>query len=128
MMRIHLETDAFYLILRGIQNKTYEMIVSPIHLKEIEDIENTYEQLDVTILLDKYGIKPQCNLNEIRKRAEQFCLLKFGIADAAHIAFAEATADFFITCDDRLLKKCNESEVSVEVMNPVSFCIKEDLR
>ncbi|MDI6736432.1 MAG: hypothetical protein QME42_09640 [bacterium] len=128
MMRIRLETDAFYLILRTIQNKTYEMIVSPIHLKEIEDIEDIYEQLEVSILLDKYGVKPPCNLNEIRKRAEHLCLLKFGIADAAHIAFAEATADFFITCDDRLLKKCNKSEVNVEVMNPGSFCLREDLR
>ncbi len=70
MIRIRLETDAFYLILRSIENKTYEMIVSSIHLKEIEDIKDTYERLDVAIVLDKYGVKPQCDLNEIRKRAE----------------------------------------------------------
>ena len=88
MMRIRLETDAFYLILKSIQNKIYEMMVSPIHLKEIEDIEDIYERLDVTILLDKYGVKPKCDLREIRKRAEQLYLLKFGVADAAHLAFA----------------------------------------
>lgn len=128
LMRIRLETDAFYLILRSIQNKVYEMMVSPVHHKEIEDIEDIYERLDVSILLDKYGVKPQYDLNEIRKRAEQLYLLKFGVADAAHIAFAEVTADFFITCDDRLLEKCNKSKVNVAVLNPVDFCLREDLR
>jgi len=128
IMRIRLETDAFYLIIESIQNKIYEMMVSPIHLKEIEDIEDIYERLDVTILLDKYGVKPQCDLSEIRKRAEQLYLLKFGVADAAHIAFAEVTSDIFITCDDKLLEKCNKSKVNVAVMNPVDFCLREDLR
>lgn len=128
MMRIRLETDALFLILRGIQNKIYEMMVSPVHLKEIEDIEDIYERLDVSILLDKYGIKPKCDLNEIKKRAEQLYLLKFGVADAAHIAFAEVTSDIFITCDDRLLGKCNKSKVNVAIMNPVDFCLREDLR
>ena len=30
-MRIHLETDAFYLILQNIINGKFEMIVSPVH-------------------------------------------------------------------------------------------------
>lgn len=128
MMRIRLETDAFYLILRSIQNRIYEMIVSPIHFKEIEDIEDMYEQLDLTILLDRYGVKSQCDLDEVRKRAEQLYLLKFGVADAAHIAFAEASSDFFITCDDKLLKKCNKLKLDVVVINPVNFCLEEDLK
>lgn len=128
IMRIRLETDAFYLILQSIQNKTYKMIVSSVHFKEIEDIEDICERLDIGILLDKYGLKPRCDLNEIRKRSKQLHLLKFGVADAAHIAFAEATSDFFITCDDSLLKKCNKSNVNTLVMNPINFCFKEDLR
>lgn len=128
MMRIRLETDAFYLILRSIQNGIYEMTVSPAHIREIMDIEEPRERLELTILLDKYGVKPRYNLNEARKRAEQLYLLKFGVADAAHVAFAEQASDFFITCDDKLLKKCNKSKVNVVAMNPVGFCLKEDLR
>jgi predicted nucleic acid-binding protein len=30
----------------------------------------------------------------------------FGIADAAHVAFAEQEDALFISCDDRLIKKC----------------------
>lgn len=128
MMRIRLETDAFYLILRSIQNKTYEIVISPVHLKEIEQIKDMCERVNLEILLNRYGVKPQYNLNEIRKRAEQLYLLKFGVADAAHIAFAEATSNFFITCDNKLLKKCNKSKINVSVMNPINFCLKEDLR
>lgn len=128
MMRIRLETDAFYLILRSIQNKTYEIVISPVHLKEIEQIKDMCERVNLEILLNRYGVKPQYNLNKIRKRAEQLYLLKFGVADAAHIAFAEATSNFFITCDNKLLKKCNKSKINVSVMNPINFCLKEDLR
>ena len=45
IMRTRLETDAFYLILQNIQNKLYEMVVSPVHLKEIETIEELRERL-----------------------------------------------------------------------------------
>ena len=128
IMRIRLETDAFYLILQNIQNRLYEMVVSPVHFKEIETIEELREKLWLLDLLDKYGTKPSCDLNKIRKRAEQLCNLKFGIADSGHVAFAETTSDFFITCDDKLLRKCNKSNVKISVISPVDFCSKEDLR
>lgn len=128
IMRTRLETDAFYLILQNIQNKLYEMVVSPVHLKEIETIEELRERLWLVDLLDKYGIMPPCALSKIRKRAELLCNFKFGIADAAHVAFAEATSDLFITCDDKLLRKCNKSNVKISVVSSVDFCSKEDLR
>ena len=64
----------------------------------------------------------------IRARAEYLHSRRFGIADAAHFALAEATADVFITCDDRLLKKCRKEKVTVTVVNPVEFAIAEDLK
>ncbi len=55
--------------------------------------------------------------------------LNFGIADAAHVAFAEASADYFITCDDKLLKKISKFEgINMKAVNPVNFCVKENLR
>ena len=128
IMRIRLETDAFYLILQNIQNKLYEMVVSPVHFKEIETIEELRERLWLLDLLGKYGVRLPCDSSKIRKRAEQLCNLKFGIADAAHVAFAETTSDFFITCDDKLLRKCDKSNVKISVVSPVDFCSKEDLR
>jgi len=49
-------------------------------------------------------------------------------ADAAHVTLAEAIADFFITCDDRLVRKCKKERVAIIPMNPVEFTITEDLK
>lgn len=128
VLRIRIETDALYLILFNIQKLNYEMIVSPVHFKEIEAIENVQEKLWLYSLVDKYGIEPVCDLSKVRKRAEQLHALKFGVADAAHIAFAEATSHCFITCDDKLLKKCQRSGLEIVALDPIGFCLKEDLR
>ena len=108
-MRIRLETDAFYLILQSIRKEKYYMVVSPVHIEEIKGIEDTRERLELITMLNNLGVNPSCNLWKVRERAEYFVSLKFGIADAAHLAFAEATADVFITCDDKLLKKCKRT-------------------
>jgi predicted nucleic acid-binding protein len=128
LMRIRLETDACYLILQHIQNGRYTMIVSPVHFREVTAIAETRERAEVTVLLHRYGTNPSCDLLAVRKRAEVLHSRRFGIADAAHVAFAEATADVFITCDDRLLRQCRRTLVSLRVMSPIDFCLAEDLR
>ncbi len=37
-MRIRFETDAYYLIIDKIQKGIYELIVSPVHHREVQDI------------------------------------------------------------------------------------------
>jgi len=127
-IRVRLETDAVYLILEYIHRGLNELIVSPVHFREIEAIENTAERTEVLSFIRKYGKNPSCILDEIRKRAEQLCDKKIGIADSAHLAFAEATSDIFITCDDKLIKKSYKASLNLTVMNPVKFCITEELR
>jgi hypothetical protein len=126
-LRIRLETEALYLILQYIQNNQYTMMVSPVHFKEVEAIQDMIERVEVTAILHKYGSHPLCDLNEVCKRAESLYAQRLGIADAAHVAFAEASSDVFITCDGKLLKKCRKITVKVETMNPVEFCASEDL-
>ena len=67
-------------------------------------------------------------MSEIRERAESLVALRFGVADAAHVAFAEYAAAVFISCDEKLLKKCKSHEIKVWCGNPVDFCAKEGLR
>jgi len=60
----------------------------------------------------------------IERRAEE--LEKHGVSaiDALHVATAEfANIDFFIACDDRLLKK--EKQFKVKSVNPVDFVQQE---
>jgi len=40
----------------------------------------------------------------VEREARQPAYAGFGIADVAHIAFAEVASADFVTCDDRLLK------------------------
>ena len=128
LMRIRLETNAYYLILQAIQDGKYEMGVSPVHLEEVNAISDAQERQEVLTVLEKLGAKAECDVGETRARAEDLRAKKFGIADAAHVAFAEATADFFITCDDRLLKKCKKEKIKVTALNPVGFVSAEDLK
>jgi predicted nucleic acid-binding protein len=127
-MRIRLETDACSLIRQHIQNGQYTIIVSPVHFREVAAIEETREQTEVAALLHRYGITPSCDLGSVRKRAEALQARRFGVADAAHVAFAEATADVFITSDDRLIRQCRRASVRVRAMSPINFCLTEDLR
>lgn len=127
-MRNHLEATAFYLILHNIYLSKYEMIISPVHEIEVENIGEINERKELKEIFIQLGEKPECNMNEIRKRAEELVTKKLGPADAAHFAFAEATADFFITCDDKLLKLCKKFDSNIIAFNPVEFCIKEKIK
>ena len=63
-----------------------------------------------------------------RKRTEDLISKGFGVADAAHVAFAEQAAASFITCDDKLIKKCLKCDISVWIGSPIAFCEKENLK
>jgi len=63
----------------------------------------------------------------IRKRADKLVDAGLGIADAAHIAFAEVNTDYFISCNDRLIKRSKRENLNIRVMTPIEFCAQENL-
>lgn len=125
-MRIRLETDAYFLILNGILRNDYEMMISPIHLKEIESIEDVREKVQIIQLLDVYGKQPKYDFEKARERAEILILKNIGIADSVQLAFAEQSSDYLITCDDKFLKRSKKVTTDVKVLSPLEFCIKEE--
>ena len=127
-MRIRLETEAVNLILSKVRDGNYKLIVSPVHIKEIEAISDTIERVELQIVLNEWGEQIHVNMAETRSRAEDLVNSGFGIADAAHVAFAEQAEVPFISCDDRLIKKCIKYKINVWCGNPVAFCEKENLR
>ncbi len=127
-MRIRLETEAVNLILSKVRDGNYKLIVSPVHIKEIEAISDTIERVELQIVLNEWGEQIHVNMSETRSRAEGLVNSGFGIADAAHVAFAEQAEVPFISCDDRLIKKCINYKINVWCGNPVAFCEKENLR
>ena len=104
------------------------MVISTMHLREVESIEDIKEKVQIVNLLDVYGKELKYNYEKIRKRADELILKNFGIADSVHLAFAEYSADCFIICDDKLLKRSKRAGMKVKVLNPIEFCIIEELR
>lgn len=103
-MRIHLECEAVNMILNKIRLKKIKLAVSPVHYREIGDIPDPFERYNIMSLFNNYGESIKFNIKSTRQRAEHHFSAGFGVADAAHLAFAEAVNADFVTCDDRLLK------------------------
>lgn len=127
-LRVRLETEAVNLILSKIREKIFKLLVSPAHNVEIRAIDDVVERIKLQTILDEIGERPTGDVAKIRTRAEDLVRLGFGIADAAHVAFAEVEGAEFITCDDRLIKKCMKREIGVWCGGPLTFCDKEGLR
>jgi len=99
-----------------------------VHFEEATAISDVEERREIIAVLERLGTAAECDVAAARARSEGLRARKFGLADAAHVAFAEATTDVFISCDDRLVKKCRREKVAVTTMNPVEFTIVEDLK
>ena len=126
--RIHLETTAVQLILRAIETGNYEFVYSLIHEKEISAISNAQERIDLLFLLKEIGVKMSPSGLKGRQRAENLVDAGFGLADAAHVVYAELAGAVFISCDDKLIKKCNTLNINLWATSPVMFCDKEELQ
>lgn len=100
-------------------------MVSPAHVKEVESIVETSERLEMQRLLARLSESCEYDLVQARRRAEALIGSGFGVADAAHVAFAEQVADYFITCDDKLLSRCAHAQLSIYAMNPLEFIAQE---
>ncbi len=126
-MRIRLETDSYFLIMQAIQNGTYELLYSKVHEKEIAAINDMLERMEIIETIYQNGKRCTGGFLAIRKRANELVNAGLGIADAAHVAFAEVNADYFISCDDRLIKRSKREKVDVIMMTPTEFCVQENL-
>ncbi|MCK5663958.1 MAG: hypothetical protein KAI17_10745 [Thiotrichaceae bacterium] len=127
-MRIRLETDSFFLIMQAIRDETYELVYSKVHEKEIAAISDVLERTEIIETIHQNGKPCNGDLQAIRKRADELVNVGLGIADAAHIAFAEVNADYFISCDVRLINRSKRENADVAVMTPVEFCVQENLK
>lgn len=127
-LRIRLETDAFLLILKQLESKTHLLIASPLHDIEIAAIDDLAEREHLQRILEKSGARFDYNLPKARERAENLVTQGIGIADAAHLAFAEQAVCDFVTCDDRLIRQCKRSLPTIWCGTPIAYCEKERLR
>jgi predicted nucleic acid-binding protein len=104
------------------------LIASPVHQAEIAAISDLEEREQLLSLLKQIGHSVSLDRVAVRGRAEVLVRAGLGPADAAHLAFVEATEADFVTCDDRLLKQCRRVEPRVWCGSPLLYCDKENLR
>jgi predicted nucleic acid-binding protein len=78
--------------------------------------------------LEEVGTQVEFDLQTVRQRAEQWVGQGLGVADAAHLAFAEAAQAEFVTVDDRLLSQCRRIKPDVWCGTPPAYCEKENLK
>ncbi len=87
-LRIRLETEAVSLILLKVREGSLRLLISPAHLREIEAIPDSFERIELQTVLNELGEPIKGDMSKIRARAEDLVSSGFGIADAAHVAFA----------------------------------------
>jgi predicted nucleic acid-binding protein len=105
-LRIKLETEAVNLILSNVKRGYYRLLLSPAHTKEIAAITDILERTELQEVLKEFGMPVVYGLNETKERVEELIKSGLGVADAAHIAFAEQMKAPFISCDEKLIRKC----------------------
>jgi len=112
----------------AIDQNMYDLGYSPVHVKEISAISDQVERFELYHLLQETAEFIDFDKMQARKRAEKLVSTGLGVADAAHLVFAETVGADFITCDDKLCKKCLALDLAIWIGNPVAFCAKEGLR
>lgn len=124
-LRIRMETNAVLLITDAIQNSLYQLLSSPVHFIEIRSIEDDRERVEIESFLLHYSRNISCDTSVVRERADFFHARGIGLADAAHLAFADVGSDFMISCDDRFVKRARKIKLDCVVLTPLEFYEKE---
>jgi len=125
-LRIAIEAEAILGILTWLsKTDTLDLISSDALLFETKRIPNVYRKHYVLEVLEKSNIFIELN-DRIEMRARVFHATGIKPLDALHLAYAEvAKADYFCTCDDKLLKKAKILEdIETKVISPLELIIE----
>jgi len=124
-IRIILESEAVLGILRLFESGQVEIISSDALHYETQKNPLPTRRKHAEAILAKAST--HLNLNQtIKSRADDLIRNGLHALDALHLAFAEyAQADFFCTCDDRLIRRARRIEdLQIDVISPISLIQK----
>lgn len=120
--RINIEAEAVLTILRLVESGNLELLSSEALEFEIDRIPNQQRKVRATEMLKlaKYTIELN---DEIETQADGFVKAGIKPMDALHLASASWTkADYFCTCDDKLVKKSKELRgLAAKVVSPLQL-------
>lgn len=123
-IRIRIETEAKLAIQEEIRRGTYQLIWS--YILDYENSKNPFqERKEQIIKWKKYSITDIEENTEIIKTAIALNSKGLQKMDSLHIACAIfANADYFLTTDDKLIKKAN-TLTEIKTLDPIDFIKKE---
>ena len=120
-VKIRLETIAIFSILQRIKSGDFALLWS--FVIDYENSLNPYDdvrlEIELASSLADETIKPDEFVVATARRFE-----KKGIKprDALHLACAlKGKAEYFLTCDDKLIKKASALGINLKIMNPIKF-------
>jgi predicted nucleic acid-binding protein len=123
--RIRAEKDALYRILQLIEHGSVELVSSFVLEYESEASTNPRKRefTETVLALAAQRVDPSTT---VQHRTTVFALGGLRTWDAAHLAAAvEAGADFFCTCDDRLLRRAKAEDTGLTRAVSLLELIKE---
>lgn len=124
--RIHFESEAVFAILKKIGKGGYDLIGSSVLELEIDKISDPNRREKVKRLYAIHSSRISISEEIVNRSAEIRNIANIKNMDSLHLASAEKVdADVFITTDDRLIKACQELDLTVKVMNPIEFVMEE---
>ena len=116
--RIFLEASAMLLVFGLIEKRIISIVSSDVLVYENSRNPYAERQIFVTSVLRKARVIQTLNDN-LAKRAQEIEVLGIKGVDALHLACAERLkANYFVTCDDRMIRKYTGTIV---VVNPVEL-------
>lgn len=120
--KVFLETQAVILILQMVEAKLIELVSSSV--LEYENSRNPFivNQQSMKRYLQIATLRVLLDEN-IRERAKQLEQQGIKAIDALHVACAETSqSDYFITCDKRLINRCQG--LTLKAINPTDFILE----
>lgn len=120
-VRVRLETVAVFEILQMVKSGSLSLVWS--FILEYENSLNPYD--DIRMEIERISFLSSENVmssEDIRKAARQYEKKGIKPRDALHIACAvKSNADYFLSCDDKVVRKADVLGTNLKIVNPVDF-------
>ncbi|PPD47690.1 MAG: PIN domain-containing protein [Methylobacter sp.] len=118
-LRIHLEAEAVKTIITLVEQRTWQLISSPILKFEIAKLTDDSRKRELQ-LMESLASETIVITQQIAEKAKQFESLGLQAFDALHLACAENNADVLLTVDDKFIKKAkNMNKLEINICNPL---------
>lgn len=120
-VRVKLETIAIYAILKTIKERKFTLLWS--FMLEFENSLNPYEDIKMEIEMASSLASEHINMaGDIVETAKYLESKGIKPRDAIHLACAiKGRADYFLTCDYKLIKKAHLIQDKIVIINPIDF-------